>query len=94
MTLRQLEDLYDWIENKRPFKEGTNMPRLVLSRNAGEALVIGDNVRVTILTAARGRARVLVEAPREVLVLREELTDDRWTLTDPSGPSATALIAE
>ena len=48
---------------------------LVLGRQAGETIVIGDTV-VTILSVRPGRVSVGVEAPREVKVLRGELVDD------------------
>ena len=47
---------------------------LVLTRKDGQAIVIGGNIRVTVIsTDRRGRAVLGVEAPADVLVLREEL---------------------
>lgn len=46
---------------------------LVLSRKAGQSLVIGGNVVVTILEADGDRVKIGVEAPREIGVLRGEL---------------------
>lgn len=48
---------------------------LVLSRRPGEALVIGDGIRVVILSVEGERVRVGIEAPREVPVLRAELAE-------------------
>ena len=50
---------------------------LVLSRKVGESVLIGVNgeIRVTIKDLDRGKVRIGVEAPREVLVLRKELLD-------------------
>jgi carbon storage regulator len=48
---------------------------LVLSRRSGEALVIGDGIRVVILSVEGERVRVGIEAPREVPVLRAELAE-------------------
>jgi carbon storage regulator len=46
---------------------------LVLSRMVGERLLIGDEV-VVVITQVRGnKVRLGIEAPPEVLVLREEL---------------------
>lgn len=47
---------------------------LVLTRRAGERLLIGDNVTVTVVSVDRGKVRLGIEAPPDVLVLREELT--------------------
>lgn len=48
---------------------------LVLGRQVGETIVIGDAV-VTILSVRPGRVAVGVEAPLEVKILRGELVDD------------------
>jgi carbon storage regulator len=47
---------------------------LVLTRRAGERLLIGDNIAVTVVRAERGKVRLGIEAPPDVVVLREELT--------------------
>jgi len=46
---------------------------LVLSRKAGESLIIGDAVRVKILDVQGQQVRVGIEAPREIAIVREEL---------------------
>lgn len=46
---------------------------LILRRKAGEALQIGDNIRITVVGVDEGGARLAIEAPREIPVLREEL---------------------
>lgn len=48
---------------------------LVLSRRVGEALVINGEIRVTLLAIEGERARIGIEAPRSVPVVREELFD-------------------
>jgi carbon storage regulator len=53
-----------------------NVTMLVLSRLEGESLVIGDNIRVTILEVDGSRIRVGIEAPRDIQVWREELLRD------------------
>jgi carbon storage regulator len=50
---------------------------LVLTRRAGERLLIGDNISVTVVSVERGKVRLGIEAPPDVLVLREELTAHR-----------------
>ena len=49
---------------------------LVLGRQPGETIVIGDAV-VTILSARNGRVSVGVEAPAETKILRGELVEDK-----------------
>ncbi len=46
---------------------------LVLSRRAGESVVLGDDVVVTILEVRGDVVRVGIEAPRSVKVHRAEL---------------------
>ncbi len=46
---------------------------LVLTRKASEGLLIGDDVRITVLRIADGRVKLGVEAPEKVRLLREEL---------------------
>jgi carbon storage regulator len=48
---------------------------LVLSRRMGEALVIGGNIKLTVLGVSGGQVRIGIEAPREISVHREEIHD-------------------
>jgi carbon storage regulator len=46
---------------------------LVLTRRAGESVMIGDDVIITVLEARGDVIRLGIEAPREVQVHREEV---------------------
>jgi carbon storage regulator len=46
---------------------------LILTRRAGESIVIGGDVVVTIVEAGRDQVRVGIEAPRNVAVHRQEV---------------------
>lgn len=46
---------------------------LILTRRAGETLVIGEDVRVKVLEVKGQQVRIGVTAPREVSVHREEI---------------------
>ena len=46
---------------------------LVLSRKLNQEIVIGDNVKVTILKVKGNTVRLGIEAPRNVRVVRGEL---------------------
>lgn len=46
---------------------------LILTRKAGEGLFIGDDIRITILEIRGKQIRLGIEAPPNVVVLREEI---------------------
>ncbi|ASJ72472.1 carbon storage regulator CsrA [Granulosicoccus antarcticus] len=46
---------------------------LILTRRAGETLMIGDEVSVTVLGVKGNQVRIGVNAPKEVSVHREEI---------------------
>lgn len=46
---------------------------LILTRKIGESLLIGDNVRVAVLEIRGKQARLGIEAPPDIVVMREEL---------------------
>lgn len=46
---------------------------LVLTRRVGETLIIGDNIKLTIVGVKSGQVRVGIDAPKEVQIQREEL---------------------
>ena len=46
---------------------------LVLSRKAGERLVIGEHVEITVTQIGKGRVRLGIAAPNDVHIRRGEL---------------------
>lgn len=52
---------------------------LVLSRRPGESIAISDgegrNIRVTIVEVSGDRVKVGIEAPQEIVILRQELCE-------------------
>ncbi len=46
---------------------------LVLSRRLGETLIIGDDVKITVLGISGNQVRVGIAAPKDVSVHREEV---------------------
>lgn len=46
---------------------------LILSRRAGESFLIGDNIRITVLSARGNQVRIGIDAPKETAVHREEV---------------------
>lgn len=49
---------------------------LVLTRRENESLVIGENIKLTILAVKGGQVRVGIDAPKEVSIHRQELLLD------------------
>ena len=65
---------------------------LALTRKKGEALVINNNIEVTILEIKGDQVKIGISAPREVPVYRKEIylqiQDSNKAATDVSGMQA------
>lgn len=48
---------------------------LILTRRAGEALRIGDDIEVTVMAVSGSQVRIGINAPRDVAVDREEIAE-------------------
>ncbi len=46
---------------------------LVLTRKAGESILIGHDIRVRIVSSSGAHARIAIEAPDDITILREEV---------------------
>lgn len=46
---------------------------LVLTRKENESLMIGEDIKLTILAVKGGQVRVGIDAPKEVPIQRQEL---------------------
>ncbi len=46
---------------------------LKLTRKTGESIIIGDDIRVTVLNINGNQVRIGIDAPDDVIILREEL---------------------
>ena len=48
---------------------------LVIGRKVGEALMIGDHIRINIVSVSGDKVTVAIDAPKEIKILREELLE-------------------
>jgi len=46
---------------------------LILTRRSGESLMVGDDVKLTVLAIKGNQVRIGIDAPKEVAVHREEI---------------------
>ncbi len=49
---------------------------LVLTRKPNQAIVVGDDIRIVIVSVDRDQVRLGIEAPREVSVHRAEVYEE------------------
>ncbi|MGE4580261.1 MAG: carbon storage regulator CsrA [Desulfuromonadales bacterium] len=64
---------------------------LVLTRKAGEGIIIGDHIKITIVEIKGGGIRIGIDAPPEQKIYRQEVYDricqenkeaTQWNLAD------------
>ncbi len=56
---------------------------LVLTRSEGQSIFIGDGVKVTVVSTKGGQVRFGIDAPRDMTILREEVSK-RKAQKDPA----------
>ena len=61
---------------------------LALTRRSGEAIIINGNIKITIGYIEDGRVKVLIDAPKEVSILREELIERDQQAAESPGNQA------
>ena len=57
---------------------------LVLSRKAGEKIMIGDDIEVTIIRSAGNRVKIGISAPDDVKILRTEYAEKLAEAANPA----------
>lgn len=72
-SLLQLGGVPSWGRDLHESESEGVFPMLVLARRVGEEIVIGGDIRVTVLDVRGNQIRLGVVAPQSVRVLRQEL---------------------
>lgn len=49
---------------------------LALTRKAGQSIIIGDNIEITVVEVKGEQIRLGIKAPREISVYRKEIYDE------------------
>jgi carbon storage regulator len=55
---------------------------LVLSRKQSQRIRLGDSIVITVVRVAGDKVRLGIEAPRDMLVLRDELEPHESTIVE------------
>ena len=65
---------------------------LVLTRKAGEQLIIADQIRVTVVSVGPGRVKIGIEAPDWVKVDRQEIHDKKQSDYHAANDSLPSMV--
>jgi carbon storage regulator len=63
---------------------------LILTRRAGEALRIGDEIEVTVMAVNGSQVRIGISAPRDIAVDREEIAERKRRDREAAGVPGSA----
>lgn len=58
---------------------------LILTRRGGESVIIGDDVKITVLAVRGNQVRLGIDAPKDVSVHREEIYERIQSEKDGDG---------
>jgi len=64
---------------------------LILRRKKNESILIGDNIRITVVESASDGVRLAIDAPKQISILREELSIAEQENKSASSPHLAAI---
>ena len=65
---------------------------LILRRKKDESILIGDNIRITVIECAGDGVRLAIDAPKQISILREELSEAEQSNKDASTPNIDSVM--
>ncbi len=64
---------------------------LILRRKKNESILIGEDIRITILECAGDGVRIAIDAPKQISIIREELSAAEETNKMALSPKTSAI---
>ena len=64
---------------------------LILRRKKNESILIGENIRITVVESASDGVRLAIDAPKQISILREELSIAEQENKSATSPHPTAI---
>lgn len=65
---------------------------LILRRKKDESILIGDNIRITVIECAGDGVRLAIDAPKQISILREELSEAEQSNKNASTPNIDSVM--
>lgn len=65
---------------------------LILRRKKNESLLIGNDIRITVVDCAGDGVRLAIDAPRQISILREELSEVEQSNKTALAPDVNSVI--
>lgn len=66
---------------------------LILRRKKNESILIGNDIRITVVECAGDGVRLAIDAPRQLSILREELSEAEQMNKAAISPESVSLYA-
>ena len=66
---------------------------LILRRKENESLLIGDNIRITVIDCGGDGVRLAIDAPKQISILREELSEAEQSNKIALAPNMDSVLA-
>jgi len=66
---------------------------LILRRKKNESILIGNDIRITIVECASDGVRIAIDAPKHLSILREELSEAEQSNRAALSPKTSSLYA-